>query len=116
MESHAEEWQDRAVRSHVRVLLTLAWFVGSSLLLVGPGFAVWGNHATPRVLGLPWSHAWVWGIVILDFVVLVSLHTARWLDTALDGPEGHTGEENGPLGERAAAADASSTSSEEAAR
>jgi hypothetical protein len=67
------------------VISTVAWFVASLFLLVGPGFARWGNHATPRVLGLPWSHAWVWGIVIANFAVLVVLHTTRWLDDALDG-------------------------------
>ena len=71
--------------TRLRVISTLLWFVASLMLLVGPGFAWWGNHATPRVLGLPWSHAWVWGIVVANFVVLVVVHTTRWLDGELDG-------------------------------
>jgi len=106
LEPGAEEWQDAAVLPRWRILVTLAWFLASAMLLVGPGFAVWGNAATPRVAGLPWSHAWVWGIVVANFLVLVLLHASRWLDRELDGVATPDDSRQG-LRSRAAAGDAS---------
>ena len=89
-----------------RILVTLAWFLASAMLLVGPGFALWGNAATPRVAGLPWSHAWVWGIVIANFLALVLLHASRWLDRELDSVATPDDSWQDP-GSRAAAGDVS---------
>jgi len=41
------------------------------LASIWPGFALLGARIEPRVLGLPFSFAWVIGWVLLTFVVLI---------------------------------------------
>lgn len=66
----------------------VAWFVASTLLLVGPAFEVLGNRVHPRVLGLPWSLCYVLLVLAANFAVLAILYRLRLIDHAeLDEPE-----------------------------
>lgn len=60
------------------------YFVFATLMLVWPLFEWLGNHVEPRVLGMPWSMAYVLGIVVLNFFVLVGLYRFRVIDEPVD--------------------------------
>jgi hypothetical protein len=65
--------------------LALAWFVVSTLLLVSPIFFWLGNTIEPRVLGLPFSLAYVLGVVAINSVVLAVLYVTRVIDDEGEG-------------------------------
>jgi len=60
----------------------LVWFALSTALLVAPLYTWLGNSIEPRVLGLPWSLAYVLGIVLVNSCVLAMLYVGRWIDHA----------------------------------
>lgn len=68
--------------------LAIAWFVGSTGLLIAPAFMTLGNHITPRVFGLPWSLVYVLGLIAANFVVLLVLYRRGVVDS--EEPEGDT--------------------------
>ena len=65
----------------------------SALCLVWPVFHWLGNAARPFVFGLPWSFAYVLGVVLLNFAVLVFLYLARWVDAREPDLEHPTGDD-----------------------
>ena len=71
MAHHQPPWKSR---------LAAIWFVASAMLLIWPVFHWIGNHERPFVLGQPWSLTYVLGIVLINFVVLLALYWARWVD------------------------------------
>ena len=56
--------------------LFAAYCVVCLLASIWPGFAYLGARIEPRVLGLPFSFAWVIGWVLLTFVVLIFFYRA----------------------------------------
>ncbi len=80
-------------RDRKRTLRRLAvlYFVASTLMLVWPIYPWLGNHVEPRVVGLPWSFAYVLGVVFANFVVLAWLHAARVVDDPPSFNEGDRG-------------------------
>ena len=67
-------------RSRSIAAAALAWFLVSTLLLVSPVFFALGNAIEPRVLGLPFSLAYVLGVVAINFAVLAGLYATRVID------------------------------------
>ena len=55
--------------------------------LCWPGYAIFGNSVEPRVLGVPFSLAWVVAWVLLTFVVLAVFHFSGEWSGAYDGEE-----------------------------
>ena len=57
--------------------ILFATFCGSALLaLTWPGYALLGNRIEPRILGLPFSLAWIIGWIVASFVALVAYECA----------------------------------------
>lgn len=80
---------DARRRARIRRLLA-AYFVFSGLALVWPLHGWLGNHVEPRVLGLPWSFAYVLAIVVANFGVLAFAYRRRWIDDdPRPGSDGH---------------------------
>lgn len=50
-------------------------------------YPAWGNHIEPRVLGIPWSFAYVLLVIASNFVVLSLAYRARIVeeDASEDG-------------------------------
>jgi hypothetical protein len=65
--------------------LSIGWFVLSVALLVSPIYDIAGNHVEPRVVGHPWSLAYILLIVILNVGVLSVLYATRAVDWPDDG-------------------------------
>lgn len=76
--------RERAKR--VRRLLA-AYFVVSAALLIWPLHGWLGNHIEPRVLGLPWSYAYVLSIVLANFGVLALSYRRRWIDDEVEADD-----------------------------
>jgi hypothetical protein len=68
--------------------IAAGYFLVATLMLVWPVYPALGNHIEPRVLGLPWSFAYVLSMVLINFGVLVLLYRARIIE-----------EEPGPMGQ-----------------
>lgn len=64
----------------------LLYFAGSTVMLIAPVYTALGSHIEPRVLGLPWSLAYVLAVVLANATVLAILHAARLVD-ADDTPD-----------------------------
>lgn len=62
------------------------WVACCLAALVWPGYALLGNRIEPRVLGVPFSLAWVVGWVLASFVALALYHV-----TGRDEPGGGEG-------------------------
>ncbi len=58
----------------MRERLAIAYFIASTAVLVAPIYTVWGNRIEPRVFGLPWSLAYVLGVIAANFAVLVWMY------------------------------------------
>lgn len=56
------------------------FFVVTTAGLIWPIYPWLGNHLEPRVLGLPWSLAYVLGIIAANTLVLAALFAARAVD------------------------------------
>lgn len=70
----------RSVRQRRLRTILAAYFVFSGALLIWPLHGWLGNTIEPRVLGLPWSYAYVLSIVLANFGVLALSHRRRWID------------------------------------
>jgi len=64
------------------------FFVATTALLVWPLYPWLGNSVEPRVLGLPWSLAYVIGVILLDAAALTALYLLRVIDAEEDGDRG----------------------------
>lgn len=60
--------------------LSPLYFVASTAALVWPIYPLLGNHVEPRVLGVPWSLAYVVGIILANTGVLIALYASRAVD------------------------------------
>ncbi len=67
--------------------LSPLFFVGTTAALIWPLYPLLGDHIEPRVLGLPWSLAYVLAIILLNTAVLAALYVARSGDAAEHDPE-----------------------------
>lgn len=74
-----------------RARLSPLYFVASTAALVWPIYPLLGDHIEPRVLGLPWSLAYVIAIIGLNTAVLIALFVSR----AVDADEAGEGEGRG---------------------
>ena len=64
------------------------FFVVMTALLVWPLYPWLGNAIEPRVFGLPWSLAYVIGIIVVDAAALTALYLLRVVDAEEDGDHG----------------------------
>lgn len=60
--------------------LSLLYFALATAALVWPIYPWLGNRIEPRVLGLPWSLAWVLIVIGCNFAVLLVLFQLRVID------------------------------------
>ena len=60
--------------------LSLLYFALATATLVWPIYPWFGNRIEPRVLGLPWSLAWVLIVIVCNFAVLLVLFRLRVID------------------------------------
>ena len=60
------------------------FFVATTALLVWPLHPLLGNSIEPRVLGVPWSLAYVLLVIVINAVVLTALYLGRVVDSAED--------------------------------
>ena len=60
-----------------RTLAAITYFGFSTALLVAPAYTYLGNRVHPRVLGIPWSFAYVLLIVVANFGVLGLMYRFR---------------------------------------
>lgn len=56
------------------------FFVATTAGLIWPIYPWLGNHVEPRVLGLPWSLAYVLVMITANTLVLAALFAARAVD------------------------------------
>jgi hypothetical protein len=70
-----------AERSARVARVALGYFALSTVALVAPVYTALGNAIEPRVLGIPWSLAYVLGVVLLNATVLAVLYAGRWVDS-----------------------------------
>jgi hypothetical protein len=68
------------------------YFALSTAFLVWPLYPWLGDRIEPRVLGLPWSLAYVLAVIAANTAVLTGLYLGRVVDAREDG------EEDGPRG------------------
>lgn len=68
-------------RTRVRRGLVV-YFVCSGTCLIWPLHGWLGNTIEPRVLGFPWSFAYVFAVVIANFGVLALAYHRHWVDDA----------------------------------
>lgn len=73
-------------RPRLAAPLALLLFAATTAFLVWPLYPWLGNSIEPRVLGLPWSLAYVLIVVAVDTVALVVLYYTRAID-AEEHPE-----------------------------
>ncbi|MCY1059848.1 hypothetical protein [Nannocystis sp. SCPEA4] len=62
------------------VRLSPLYFVATTAALVWPLYPLLGDHIEPRVLGMPWSLAYVLLIILANTAVLVGLYLSRSVD------------------------------------
>ncbi len=67
--------------------LSPLFFVGTTAALIWPLYPLLGDHIEPRVLGLPWSLAYVLAIILLNTAILAALYVAQIGDAAEHDPE-----------------------------
>ncbi len=60
----------------MRERLAIAYFAGSTLVLIAPVYLWFGNSIEPRVFGLPWSLVYVLGVIAANFGVLSWMYRA----------------------------------------
>jgi hypothetical protein len=60
--------------------VSLLYFALATAALVSPIYPRFGNHIEPRVLGLPWSLAWVLIVIVCNFAALAVLFRLRVID------------------------------------
>lgn len=88
--AHAAQGTRPSARSRTGVRIAraaLVYFALSTVALVAPVYTAFGNAIEPRVLGFPWSLAYVLGVVLLNATVLAVLYAGRWVDGDDDDPE-----------------------------
>jgi hypothetical protein len=71
------------VRTHLSTRatrLSLLYFALATATLIWPIYPWLGNRIEPRVLGLPWSLAWVLIVIVCNFVALALLFRLRVID------------------------------------
>lgn len=64
------------------------FFVATTALLVWPLYPWLGDAIEPRVLGLPWSLAYILGVILLDTAALTALYLLRVVDAEEDEDRG----------------------------
>jgi hypothetical protein len=64
-------------------------FVVATAFLVWPLYPWLGNSIEPRVLGLPWSLAYVLVVIAVDTAALVTLYVTRAVDAAEHPEDDH---------------------------
>lgn len=88
--AHAAHGTGVSARSRTGVRIAraaLVYFALSTVALVAPVYTTFGNAIEPRVLGFPWSLAYVLGVVLLNATVLAVLYAGRWVDGDDDDPD-----------------------------
>jgi len=88
--AHAAHGTGPSARSRTGVRIAraaLVYFALSTVALVAPVYTTFGNAIEPRVLGFPWSLAYVLGVVLLNATVLAVLYAGRWVDGDDDDPD-----------------------------
>ena len=60
--------------------LSPLFFVATTAALVWPIYPWLGDHIEPRVLGVPWSLAYVLMVVLANTVMLAALYLTRAVD------------------------------------
>lgn len=78
-------YDGRVTRRLVARLAPL-FFVGMTALLVWPLYPWLGDTIEPRVLGVPWSLAYIVAVILVDAAALTALYTLRVID-AEEAPE-----------------------------
>lgn len=63
------------------------FFVVMTALLVWPLYPWLGDAIEPRVLGVPWSLAYIVGVILLDAAALTALYVLRVVDSGEDSGE-----------------------------
>lgn len=77
---------DRARKRQLR-RLSAGYFVASLFALIWPVYPALGNHIEPRVLGIPWSFAYVLLVIASNFVVLTLAYRARIVEEDASGED-----------------------------
>jgi TRAP-type C4-dicarboxylate transport system permease small subunit len=60
--------------------LAIAYFCLATALLIWPLYPWLANRIEPRLFGLPWSLAWILGVIVANFLVLALLYRLRLID------------------------------------
>ncbi len=71
---------DPSERSRVATRLAVVYFLIATASLVWPIYPAWFDRIEPRVLGLPFSLAWILIVIVANFVVLALLYSLRLVD------------------------------------
>jgi hypothetical protein len=64
----------------VATRLALLWFLLATATLVWPIYPAYFDRIEPRVLGLPFSLAWILIVIVANFAVLLLLYALRLVD------------------------------------
>lgn len=67
-------------RSRLATRLALIWFVFATATLVWPIYPRYFDRIEPRVLGLPFSLAWILIVIVANFVAVALLYALRLVD------------------------------------
>ncbi|MFV8750080.1 hypothetical protein ACNOYE_05990 [Nannocystaceae bacterium ST9] len=67
-------------RSRVATRLALAWFALATATLVWPIYPRYFDSIEPRILGLPFSLAWILIVIIANFLAVALLYALHLVD------------------------------------
>jgi hypothetical protein len=67
-------------RSRLAPRAAVIWFVLATATLVWPIYPMWFDRIEPRILGLPFSLAWILIIILANFAVVAVLYRLRLVD------------------------------------